>query len=222
MTVSANNQALTAAFIFGLVLNAASGTAFLFIKANGRFIFRDGPRLVLAIFLITATLWAQTSFAAFLVDDAAHVPCQVAVAFSSSFDQIARIALEQFILLSIFNGRKRTLPFALIQILVFLRFVAGCAFIVLQRPQFKPVCTSTTLSLPLGAATSAVDFSLTLSLLGTALSVGLRNDMANDSPDASRAKGLFLTIAGLAVWTAVCGGCIIRFVSISADQSISI
>jgi hypothetical protein len=202
MTVSANNQALTAAFIFGLVLNAASGTAFLFIKANGRFIFRDGPRLVLAIFLITATLWAQTSFAAFLVDDAAHVPCQVAVAFSSSFDQIARIALEQFILLSIFNGRKRTLPFALIQILVFLRFVAGCAFIVLQRPQFKPVCTSTTLSLPLGAATSAVDFSLTLSLLGTALSVGLRNDMANDSPDASRAKGLFLTIAGLAVWTA--------------------
>ncbi|KAI9151802.1 hypothetical protein HJFPF1_09013 [Paramyrothecium foliicola] len=202
MAISANNQALTAAFVFGLLLNAASGAAFLFIKANGRFLFRDGPRLVLAAFLISSSIWAQVSFAAYLIENADLVPCQVAVAFSSGFDQLARVALEQFLLLAIHNHRKRSFLSIFLQIVVFLRFVVGCGFVGVQRPQFKPVCTSTTLLLPLGIVALAVDFFLAILLFGRAISVGLRKEMKSDSSDASRAKGILLIIIGLLIWTA--------------------
>jgi hypothetical protein len=202
MALSANNQALLAAFIFGLVLNAASGAAFLFVKAAGRSILRDGPRLVLAIFLISASLWAQVSFSAFLIENEAALPCQVAIAFTSSFDQLARVALEQFLLASINRGQKRSVAWIAVQTVIFLRFVLGCAFVGVQRPQFKPVCTSTTLVLPLGVSALIIDFVLGTVLFAGAIVVGLRKDMKDDDATSARAKGLLLTIAGLLIWTA--------------------
>jgi hypothetical protein len=187
----------------GLVLNAASGAAFLFVKANGRSILRDGPRLVLAVFLISSSLWAQVSFAAFLIENNSSLPCQIAIAFTSGFDQLARVALEQFLLASIHRRQKRSAAWIVVQLIIFLRFVLGCAFVGVQRPQFKPVCTSTTLILPLGIAVVAVDFIIGSILFGGAIVAGLRRDMKDDVAASSRAKGLLLTIAALLIWTAV-------------------
>jgi hypothetical protein len=150
MVVSANVEALGAAFTFGIVLNAASGAAFLWIKTNGSAIFRDGSRLVLAFFLIATSLWAQVAFAATLVDPLADTSCQVAISIASTFDQLARVALEQFLVWTLQSYWKPKLSPIVFQLAVFLRFGLGVGFVAVQRPQFAPVCLTSTSVLPLG------------------------------------------------------------------------
>ncbi|KFA53120.1 hypothetical protein S40293_03148 [Stachybotrys chartarum IBT 40293] len=199
--------ALSAAFTFGILLNAASGAAFIWIKTHGSAILRDGSRLVLAIFLIAATLWAQVAFAATLVEPFANLSCQVAIAIASSFDQIARIALEQFLVWSLQRDAKLSPAAILFQIGIVGRFGLAVGFVAVQRPQFVPVCLTSTSSLPLGLAIIIFDGVFVAGLFIWALVNGLREEGPN-------AKALFSTIAGLGIWTATSAPMILGIQSI--------
>jgi hypothetical protein len=185
------------------VVNAASAAAFLFVKGHGSHIFRDGLRLVLITFLAGSALWAQVDFIATILDTTATSGCQVAIAFASAFDQVARFSLEQYLLWAVNSGAKMSTETLIPQVLVLARFVVGGVFVGLQRPQFDPVCIARTSILPVGIAVIAIDAVIIAMLLARAFQVGLVGDMQGRRPGAIRSKALLATIGGLAIWTGV-------------------
>ena len=223
MDNSSNVKALTAAFallvssieeehavkvltriLSGIVVNAASVALFLYIKGHGSSLIRDGPRLALVTFLTTSALWAQTDFIATLIHTNSTLGCQTAIAFASAFDQLARISLFQGLLWGVNSGAKAASIETLVtQALIFLRFVLGCVFVGVQRPQLDTVCVTRTLVLPVGIAIVVTDGLFVAGISGKAVLVGLFRDAQGDKPSADRSKAIMLSICGLAIWTAV-------------------
>lgn len=188
----------------GIVVNAASAAVFLYLKGHGSSFMRDGLRLVLVTFFTTTALWAQTDFIATLIDSNSTSGCQVAIAFASVFDQLARVSLEQAMLWGLnYNSQKSTAIETLLpQGVIVLRFILGGIFVGVQRPQFNPVCVSSTKVLPLGITILIVDAIFIAIITARALSVGLVKD-AQERTSGARSRALLFSIAGLGVWTAV-------------------
>lgn len=220
MAIAANVQALVAAFALsvgnlnylrrhandgysGIVVNAASGAAFLYIKGHGSSFFRDGPRLALVLFLSFAAIWANTDFVAFMIDTDASTGCQAAVAIAASFDQLARVSLAQFLHWAINSGIKPSTATLVPQTLILSRFALGGVYVGVQKPQFNPVCVGSTSILPLSITVLAIDAVLVVTFLARFFSVGLLRDIREPRTSTARSKAILLTIAGLAVWTAV-------------------
>ncbi|GAW26100.1 hypothetical protein SAMD00023353_2100600 [Rosellinia necatrix] len=140
MAVPGTVQALIAAFSFGILFNAASAALVLYVKGHGSAIYRDGLRLVLIVFLLTSASWALVEFLSTLIDPSATSICQVAVVFSSLFDQVGRVAVEQYLTWAVPKGDAKTVFSLLPQILIFGRLFVGVAFTAVTRTQFKPTC----------------------------------------------------------------------------------
>ncbi|TRX92322.1 hypothetical protein FHL15_006708 [Xylaria flabelliformis] len=140
MAVPGTIQALIAAFSFGILFNAASAALVIHIKGHGSAIYRDGLRLVLILFLLAASLWALVEFLATLIDPNATSMCQVAVVFSSLFDQLGRVFVEQYLVWAVPKGDTKAILSLVPQILVFGRLFVGIAFTAVTRTQFKPTC----------------------------------------------------------------------------------
>jgi hypothetical protein len=187
----------------GIVVNAASAGLFLHVRGHGSRIFRDGLRLVLTLFLAGAALWAQIDFIATIIDANAAPACQVAVGFSTAFDQLARFSLEQFLLWGVNSGAKMSAEMLVPQALLLVRFVLGAVFVGLSRPQFTPVCTTTSSMLPVAIAVIAVDAVVIFVLAFRFLQVGLVRDIREGRPGMVRGKALLCVLIGLAVWTGV-------------------
>ncbi|KAG8157497.1 hypothetical protein KVR01_012539 [Diaporthe batatas] len=202
MAISGTTSALVAAFAFGIVVNAASAALFLNVRGHGSSIFRDGKRLVLAIFLFSAATWAQVGFITTLIDPAAENSCQIAIVFTTMFDQLARYAIEQHSLWVINDGTPASTGQIIPQVFLAIRFVLGAVFVGLSRPQFNAVCVPVSSVLALAITLVVVDAVVVTVLAGRAISVGLIKKMQDGGQDSARSKAVVATLIGLIIWMA--------------------
>ncbi|KAM3503763.1 hypothetical protein MY10362_003994 [Beauveria mimosiformis] len=160
MAVAGGTQALIATFAFGLVALASTSTACLFTFGNrrlrGNAPLENGLRLVLVTFLLSAALWSIVDFAATLITADANPSCQVLVSVAAGFDQLARVAFEQFLLLRI-KSKSIYKSIYVLQAFIPVRFILGGVLIAVQRPQTYPVCIAKNILLPLGIAMLVTD-----------------------------------------------------------------
>ena len=184
----------------GIVVNAGSAALFLTIKGYGSSIFRDGPRLVLITFLLCSALWAQIGFITTIINTNASVSCQVGIAFTTLFDQVARFAIEQFLLWTINTNTAVSWGQMVPQGLLLGRFILGAVFVGLSRPEFNPVCVPTSSVLPVAIVTVSLDAVIIATLAWRAFSSGFVRDVSRGS---ARSKSVLLILTGLAIWTAV-------------------
>jgi hypothetical protein len=187
----------------GIVVNAASAALFLNVRGHGSSIFRDGKRLVLAIFLFSAASWAQVGFITTLIDPAAENSCQIAIVFTTMFDQLARYSIEQHSLWVINDGAQASTAQIIPQVVLGVRFVLGAVFVGLSRPQFNSACVPTSSLLALAITLVAVDAVIVTILAARAISVGLIKKMQDGGRDSARSKAVVATLIGLTIWMAV-------------------
>lgn len=187
----------------GIVVNAASAALFLNVRGHGSSIFRDGKRLVLAIFLFSAATWAQVGFITTLIDPAAENSCQIAIVFTTIFDQLARYSIEQHSLWVINDGTQASAGQIIPQVLLGVRFVLGAVFVGLSRPQFNTVCVPVSSVLALAITLVVVDAVIVAILAGRAISVGLIKKMQDGGQDSARSKAVVASLIGLTIWMAV-------------------
>ncbi|KAI9050946.1 hypothetical protein LZ554_005057 [Drepanopeziza brunnea f. sp. 'monogermtubi'] len=193
-------QTLSAAFSFGTVLQAALGALLIFSRGHGSTIFKDGRRLVLLLFFLFAALWAQVEFVSLLLaKDMANI-CQLTILLSTIFDQLARVAIEQFFVWSM-GGTKVTPGRLILQGALFVRLIGGGMLVAFTKSQFAPACVSR-ISLqqtPLTPVSIAV-----LGLDAIIVGVLLIREISGKSPDPmqkKKSKALIFSIVGLGVWT---------------------
>ncbi|TGO62913.1 hypothetical protein BCON_0016g00060 [Botryotinia convoluta] len=192
-------QTLSAAFSFGILLQAATGALLIYARGHGSNIFKDGRRLVLVLFLLFSVLWAQIGFLELLMPTTGAGVCQVGLIFTTGFDQLARVAIEQFLLWSIGHGTKITVIRAILQGLLAVRLIVGGVLVGITRPQFSPTCVAETSIVSVAIVVLVMDLIIVGALLVQAGSLGMFGDRREDRKVQSRA--LLLVIAGFAVWT---------------------
>ncbi|KAJ4393330.1 hypothetical protein N0V93_002538 [Gnomoniopsis smithogilvyi] len=201
MAIPGTTSALIAAFVFGIVVNAASAGLFLNVKGHGSSIFRDGKRLVLVLFLLSAALWAQVDFITTLIDPTATASCQVGVIFTTLFDQLARFSIEQHLLWVISNGMKPGPLQYILQVLLAIRLVLGGVFVGLSKPEFNTVCVPLSSVLIVAIITVIVDAVIIVGLAGQAMSAGVFGKMQDGGQASNRGKAVIAVLAGLVIWT---------------------
>ncbi|KAM3507941.1 hypothetical protein MY11210_006933 [Beauveria gryllotalpidicola] len=206
MAVAAGTQALIATFAFGLVALASTSTACLFTFGNrrlrGNAPLRNGLRLVLVTFLLSAALWSIMDFAATLITADANLPCQILVSVAAGFDQLARIAFEQFLLLRI-KSKSISKSIYVLQALIPVRFILAGVLIAVQRPQTYPVCIAKNILLPLGITTLVTD-AVIVCVFFVLIWIKTRSNSTSSVQNSNLAPAkivCFLT-AGFAAWLA--------------------
>ncbi|KAK3316369.1 hypothetical protein B0H66DRAFT_292956 [Apodospora peruviana] len=202
MAIVGATPAVIAAFTFGILTNAASAALFLYCRGHGSAIFRDGQRLVLIIFLLSAALWAQIAFISVLLDvSTTSMPCQVATIFATIFDQLARFSIEQYMLWAMNTGSQVSAIQLIPQLLVLGRLIAGGVFVGFTRAQTDTFCVATSSVVPIAIVVIALDVVILLLLGVRAMTSGLVANMKK-GPDSGRSKGLMFVMLGFAIWTA--------------------
>ncbi|KZL85007.1 hypothetical protein CI238_04122 [Colletotrichum incanum] len=187
-------QALIAALTFGIVIQAATPFVFPLVKGHGSKIFRDGLRLVLITFLVSSALWAQIDFTALTLDPTSTSGCQVVVIFASIFDQLARFAIEQFLLWAINANASAPAGTMVYQAVLGVRFILGAVFVGFQKAQIATVCVARNDVLAIGAVVMVTDFAVVAMLAFKANSIGITTVQSK--------KAVMWTIGALGLWTA--------------------
>ncbi len=142
-------------------------------------------------------------FVATLITGDGNPSCQVLIAFASGFDQIARLAFEQFLLWRI-KPKKASSGIFVLQALIPVRFIMGGVFVAVQRPQVYPVCVAKNILVPLGIATLVTDALIVFVLL--ALIFVFKSPVQSPSLQTSSlepAKIFTFLTAGFGAWLAV-------------------
>ncbi|KAI0506036.1 hypothetical protein F5B22DRAFT_481031 [Xylaria bambusicola] len=200
MAVPGTTQALIAAFLFGILFNSASTALVLYVKSNGSAIYRDGLRLVLILFFLSSSTWALVEFLSTLIDPSAVTTCQVAVVFSSLFDQFGRVFVEQYLVWAVPKGDAKTVFSLIPQILVFGRFFVAIAFTAVTRPQFKPTCAPISSVQGVSITAIALDGSIIGLLLIQSFSRGVATKAPGSNPITLKHKAARLIVVGVALW----------------------
>lgn len=199
MATPGTTQALLAAFFFGILFNAASAGLVLYAVGHGSAIFRDGLRLVLILFLTSSAAWALVEFLATIIEPTAASMCQVAVVFSSIFDQMARVFVEQYLVWAA-RPEKKSIPNIVSQVLILVRFGVGMAFIGLTRSDFNPTCVPIS-SVPPIAITIIVLDAIILALIAVQiLSSASTSGVSSDGQAPLGKRSVTLVTVGLAIW----------------------
>ncbi|KAI2468207.1 hypothetical protein F4781DRAFT_279160 [Annulohypoxylon bovei var. microspora] len=198
MATPGATQALLGAFFFGILFNAASAALVLYVIGHGSTIFRDGLRLVLILFLLSSAAWALVEFLATIIEPTATSTCQVAAIFSSVFDQLGKIFIEQYLVWATRGeGKKAVLSFVP-QILLFGRFGVGMAFIGLTGNEFSPTCVPISKVFPIAITVIVLD-AVIFGLLAIQLfSMGSTKDSATGPRAPKRSVGMI--VLGLGIW----------------------
>ncbi|KAK2012317.1 hypothetical protein LZ32DRAFT_659019 [Colletotrichum eremochloae] len=178
----------------GIVIQAATPSVFPLLKGHGSNIFRDGLRLVLITFLVSSALWAQIDFIGLILDPASTSGCQVVVIFNSVFDQLARFAIEQFLLWTINANASAPAGTLAYQAVLGVRFVLGGVFVGFQKAQLATVCVARNNLLAIGAVVMAIDFVIVVMLVFRVSSIDIKSIQSK--------KAVMWTIGGLGLWTA--------------------
>jgi hypothetical protein len=156
------------------------------------------------LFLASSAIWAQVAFLSTVISTSATTTCQVAVIFSSLFDQFARVSIEQYLLWAVAKDGKKG-PLAMMpQLLLLVRFVAGMVLVGETRVQFNPTCVPLSNSVPVSITVIALDAVILAILAGQSFSTGAQKDSQSNSQGPNRSKAVLLTITGLAIWMGVC------------------
>jgi hypothetical protein len=157
------------------------------------------------LFLLFAALWAQIDFLNLLLPVTSTTACQATLVFSTMFDQLARVAMEQFLLWSVGHGTKLTAERLVMQVILLFRLVAGGLLVGFTRPDFAPTCVASTSILPLAIIVLVLDVIIIGVLIIRALSLGIFGDVRkkNASPRQEQSRAFIISIAGFTVWTAV-------------------
>jgi hypothetical protein len=206
LEVYSDDGSLLTSLRSGILLQAASGTLILYYRGHGPAIIQDGRRLVLGLFLLFAALWAQIDFVNLLLPVTSTTGCQATLVFSTMFDQLARVLMEQFLLWSVGHGQKMTVDRLVLQVILLLRFIAGGILVGFTRPDFAPACVARTSVLPVPILVLVLDVIIIGVLIIRALSLGLFRDLRekDSSPRQEQSRALIICIAGFTVWTGVC------------------
>ncbi|KAI1260207.1 hypothetical protein F5Y18DRAFT_263528 [Xylariaceae sp. FL1019] len=200
MAVPGTIQALIAAFSFGILFNAALAALVLYAKSHGSAIYRDGLRLVLILFLLSSSLWALVEFLSTLIDPSANSVCQVAVVFSSLFDQFGRVFIEQYLAWAVQKGDVKS-AFAFVpQILVWGRFFVGIAFVAVMRPDFNPTCVPVSSVRAVSITAIGLDAVIIGLLSIRAFTKGAAKAASNGTSTSLQTMTVRLVSVGLAVW----------------------
>ncbi|KAI0103004.1 hypothetical protein GGR51DRAFT_259707 [Nemania sp. FL0031] len=200
MAVPGTIQALIAAFSFGILFNAASAALVLHVKGQGSAIYRDGLRLVLVLFLLASSSWALVEFLSTLIEPSATSTCQVAVIFSSIFDQFGRVFVEQYLVWAVPKGDAKAVFSLVPQILVFGRFFVGIAFAAVTRTQFKPTCAPVSSIRAVAITAIALDAVIIGLLSIQAFSSGSANKGAGPNSIILKTKTVRFVVVGAAIW----------------------
>ncbi|OWP02957.1 hypothetical protein B2J93_3537 [Marssonina coronariae] len=203
MAISDAVQALSAAFSFGTLLQAATGALFIFYGLYRSTIFRDGRRLVLMLFVLFSALWTQVEFLNLLLPDTRATVCQGIVLISTVFDQLARFGIEQFLLWSVGNVTKLTADRLILQGMLFLRLVAGGLLVGFTRPHPGPVCVARRAVAPIGIVVLVLDGFIVGMLLLRVTLLGNSGNLVQKSADMKwqQRKASIWTVIGLGIWT---------------------
>ncbi|KAI0104614.1 hypothetical protein F4814DRAFT_431307 [Daldinia grandis] len=196
MATPGTTQALLAAFFFGILFNAASAGLVLYAVGHGSAIFRDGLRLVLILFLTSSAAWALIEFLATIIEPTAASMCQVAVVFSSIFDQMARVFIEQYLIWAA-RPEKKSIPNIVSQVLILVRFGIGMAFIGLTRSDFNPTCVPISSVPPIAIIIIVLD-AIILALIAVQVLSSVSTGSDGQTPLGKRSVAL--VIVGLAIW----------------------
>ncbi|KAI1446088.1 hypothetical protein F5Y02DRAFT_89367 [Annulohypoxylon stygium] len=191
-------QALLGAFFFGILFNAASAALVLYIIGHGSTIFRDGLRLVLILFLLSSAAWALVEFIATIIEPTAGTSCQIAAVFSSVFDQLGKIFIEQYLIWATRGEGKKAGLSLVPQILLLGRFGVGMAFIGLTGNEFNPTCVPVSKVFPVAITVIALDAVIFGLLAIQALSMGSTKD--NTSSPRAPKKSVGMVVIGLGIW----------------------
>ena len=157
------------------------------------------------LFLLFGALWAQIDFVNLLLPVTATTACQVTLVFSTMFDQLARVVMEQFLLWSVGHGTKLTAERLVLQVVLLFRLIAGGLLVGFTRPDFAPACVARTSVLPVAIVVLVLDVIIIGVLVIRALSLGMFGDLRekDSSPRQEQSKALIISIAGFTVWTGV-------------------
>ncbi|ENH73925.1 hypothetical protein FOC1_g10011245 [Fusarium oxysporum f. sp. cubense race 1] len=197
-----HRQALVAAFTFGLVAHAGIAGAFLLLNNRASKIIRDAPRLALIAFLISSALWAQIDFFAFLLNINSMPGCQIMVTFASTFDQFARVSIQQSLLWIFSTHSLASLTeIGVMQGFIVLRLVLGGVFVGIQRPQLNTICLTQTSILPVGITVSVVDTAFVAFLLIRVISRGVYSETQRGAISPRQSRAVALVVLGLIIWT---------------------
>ncbi|KAI1197850.1 hypothetical protein F5X97DRAFT_324065 [Nemania serpens] len=202
MAVPGMAQALIAAFSFGILFSAASAALVLYVKGHGSAIYRDGLRLVLILLLFASSSWAFVEFLATLIDPSAASTCQVAVVFSSLFDQSGRVFAEQYLVWAVPKGDVKTVLSLVPQILVFGRLFVGIAFTAVTRTQFKPTCAPVSSVRAVSITTITLDAVIIGLLSIRAFAGGQAKTSTGSHSITPNTQTVRLAVVGVAVWWA--------------------
>lgn len=197
MATPGATQALLGAFFFGILFNAASAALVLYAIGHGSAIFRDGLRLVLILFLASSAVWALVEFLSTVIEPTAPTTCQVAAIFSSIFDQLGRVFIEQYLVWAT-RGEKKRVVSLVTPVLVLGRFGVGMAFIGLTGSEFNPTCVPVSKVLPVAIIVIALDFLILAMVAIQILSIGSADDIAGTRQGPRRS--VTLVTIGLAIW----------------------
>ena len=173
------------------------------LRGKNTSLFKDGQRLALTITLISAALWAGIDFAATAIDPASPSNCQVATVIASAFDQLSRTALLQYFLWATAAVARTSAQRLIPQGLLLVRFILGAVWVGMQRPQFSPVCVTTTQLVPIAGAAIGVDALVLILCLFRLFATGGLREQKEDARSEGKAKGVTFTMAGYAIWLAV-------------------
>lgn len=187
----------------GIVVNAALVLSLGLITRHGALLFRDSVRLALFAFAVASGLWGLFGFVSMNV--ASSSGCQASLAFAVAFDQVARIAFEQFLLWKIIPSSTLSFKSLLPQIVLFVRFILAAVFVGFQRPQFVGVCIAQTLVLPLGITVICVDVLFIIFFFAKLDWTGSAQKELNGDWEIYRSRSIAVSIAGFGLWTVVGG-----------------
>jgi hypothetical protein len=160
------------------------------------------------LFLLFAALWAQFGFFNLMLSPTASGPCQALLIFTTMFDQLARVGVEQFFVWALGQGTKATTQQMILQGLLGVRLVAGGVLVGFTRPDFAPTCVARTSVMPTSIVVLALDVVIIGVLMIRASSQGVFSEMGDkrSSTRQLQSRALIFSIAGFTVWTGVgCG-----------------
>jgi len=110
------------------------------------------------VFLIFVILWALTAWLNLLVAVDNRSLCQVGVEFSTTFDQLARVGMEQFLLGSLNRRARLSTGQATMQAILVARLVIGAVLVGFVRADFAPACVAQNTVVPLAVVALVLDF----------------------------------------------------------------
>ena len=140
-----------------------------------------------------------------MIPSTAAGACQALLVFTTMFDQLARVGVEQFLMWAMSQGTKATVQQMILQGILGTRLIAGGLLVGFTRPDFAPVCVARTSMLPASIMVLTLDVIIIGVLLIRASSLGMFGEMGNTKLGTRReqSRALIFSIAGFTVWTGV-------------------